>query len=129
MRTLIVGRKTKELALRDLFPWNNIKRSRREGLVTLRVDTLSLHSDFPIFFAESDPFSAPLHPEASACHEASSWPLQWSLSPGHSLYDVAHARLFTLVTDVVCIFADDFHDFEDVVSRIRAWAALGRASG
>ena len=126
---LFVGRKTKELALRDLFLWNNIKRSRREGLVTLRVDTLSLHSDFPIFFAESDPFSAPLHSKASACHEASSWPLQWSLSPGHSLYDVAHARLFTLFTDVVCIFADDFHDFEDVVSRIRAWAALGQASG
>lgn len=48
---LFVGRKSKDFALRDLFPWNNIKRSRREGLVTLRADTLSLHSDFPIFFA------------------------------------------------------------------------------
>ena len=54
---MVAGRKTKKLALRDLSPWNNIKRSRREGLVTLRADTLSLHSDFPIF-AESDPFSA-----------------------------------------------------------------------
>ena len=114
---LFVGHKNKEFALRDLFPWNNIKRSRHEGLVTLRADTLSLHSDYPIFFADS------------TCHEASSWPLQWSLSPSHSLYDVAHARLFSLFIDVLCIFADDFHDFEDVVSRIRAWAALGRASG
>lgn len=126
---LFVGRKCKEFALRDLFPWNNIKKSSREGLVTLRADTLSLHSDFPIFFADSDPFNTPLHSEASACHEASSWPLQWNLSADHSLYDVAHARLFSLFIDVLCIFADDFHDFEDVVSRIRAWAALGRASG
>ncbi len=126
---LFVGRKCKEFALRDLFPWNNIKKSSREGFATLRADTLSLHSDFPIFFAESDPFTTPLHPEAYACHEASSSPLQWSLSAGQSLYDVVHARLFSLFTDILCIFADDFYDFEDVVSRIRAWAALGRASG
>ena len=126
---LFVGRKRKEFALRDLFPWNNIKRSSHEGLVTLRADTLSLQSDFPIFFAESDPFSSPLRPEASACHETSSWPLQWSLSTGTSLYDVAHARLFSLFIDVLCIFADDFPSFEDAVFRIRAWAALGRASG
>lgn len=125
---LFVGRKSKEFALRDLFPWNNIKRSSREGLVTLRADTLSLHSDFPIFFAESDPLNTPCYSEASACHEASPWPLRWSLSADHSLYDVAHARLFFLFIDVLCIFADDFHNFEDVVSRIRAWAALGRAS-
>ena len=126
---LFIGRKNRDHALRDLFPWNNIKRSRREGLVTLRADTLSLHSEFPIFFAESDPFNAPLYPQASACHEASPWPLQWSLSHHHSLYDVAHARLFSLFVDIICIFADDFHEFEDVVSRIRTWAALGRASG
>ena len=126
---LFVGRKSKESALRDLFPWNNIKRSRREGLVTLRADTLSLQSDFPIFFAESDPFDTPSQPELSTCHEASSWPLQWSLGAGDSLYDVAHARLLSLFIDVLCLFADDFHDFEDVVSTIRAWAAFGRASG
>ena len=126
---LFVGRKSKEFALRVLFPWNNIKRSSREGLVTLRADTLSLQSDFPIFFAESDPFTTPSHFEASACHEASPRPLQWSLSDGHSLYDLAHARLLSLFIDVLCIFADDFHSFEDVVSRIRIWAALGRASG
>lgn len=85
---LFVGRKSKDFALRDLFPWNNIERSRREGLVTLRADTLSLHSDFPVFFAESDPFNAPVHSEASACHEASPWPLRWTLSAGHSLYAV-----------------------------------------
>ena len=126
---LFVGRKIKEFALRDLFPWNNIKRSSREGLVTLRADTLSLHSDFPIFFAESDPSNTPVQSEASACHEASSWPLRWGLGAGRSLYDVAHARLFSLFVDVLCIFADDFNNFGDVVSRIRAWAALGRASG
>lgn len=125
---LFIGRKSKEFALRDLFPWNNIKRSSREGLLTLRADTLSLHSDFPIFFAESDPCSAPVRSEAAACHEAVSWPLQWSLSADHTVYDLVHARLFSLFTDVLCIFADDFDNFEDVVCRIRAWAALGRAS-
>ena len=63
---LFVGRKSKELALRVLFPWNNIKRSSHEGLVTLRADTLSLQSDFPIFFAESDPLNTLLHSEALA---------------------------------------------------------------
>ncbi len=116
---LFVSRKNKEFALRDLFPWNNIKRSRREGLVTLQADTLSLYSNFPIFFAESDPFNAALPFEVTVYHEASSWPLQWSLSPGQSLYDVAYARLFSLFIDVLYIFADNFYTFKDVVLRIR----------
>ena len=116
---LFVGRKIKEFALRDLFPWNNIKRSSRERLVILYTDTLSLHSDFPIFFAKSDPSNTSVQSETSACYEASSWPLQWNLDADRSLYNVAHARLFSLFVDVLCIFADDFNNFEDIISRIR----------
>lgn len=44
------------------------------------------------------------------------------------LYNVLHARLFCLFADVVCVFADDFADFEHAVQLLKSWAAAGSAS-
>jgi len=127
---LFVGRKTKDVALRELFSWNNLKRSQRNGVATLTAETLSIQSDFPILFAESDPVieSIPQVTTSALCHETSPYPANWALSGSQNIYDIVHARLFCLFIDVLCIFADDFRDFEEVVSRLQAWAALGRAT-
>ena len=127
---LFVGRKTKDSALRELFSCNNFKRAQRDGIATLTADTLSLQSQFPVLFAESDPLIESISPaEVSAqCHENAPFPVRWALQASHNLFDIVHARLFCLFVDVLCIFADDFCDFEDVVSRLRAWAACGRAT-
>lgn len=44
------------------------------------------------------------------------------------MFDIVHARLFCLFVDVLCIFADDFSNFESVVDRLKSWANIGRAS-
>ena len=44
------------------------------------------------------------------------------------LYNVLHACLFCLFTDVVCIFADDFTDFNQVIQLLVSWAAADSAS-
>lgn len=85
-----------------------IKRIRREESMTLRADTLSLHSDYQVYFTESDPFNAPVYFEAAACHQASPWPLRCTLSVDYRLYDIAHARFSCVFINILCIFADDF---------------------
>ena len=127
---LFVGRKAKDNALRELFPCNNFQRAKRDGIATLTADTLSLQSQFPILFAESDPWAGSVsqHAVTAQCHENTPFPIRWTLHAPQNLSDLIHARLLCLFVDVLCIFADDFCDFEDVVSRLRAWAACGRPS-
>ena len=127
---LFVGRKAKDNALRELFPCNNFQRAKRDGIATLTADTLSLQSQFPVLFAESDPLAGSnlQHAVTAQCHENIPLPIHWRLHTPQSLSDFIHARLLCLFVDVLCIFADDFCDFEDVVNRLRAWAACERAS-
>ena len=126
-----LGRRAKTVALRPLYPCNNFGRSQHDGLATLTADTLSLQSDYPVFFAESDPVSGGL-PEAGSpnaqCHETISYPIQWRLPHTQRVYDVIHARLTCTFVDVLCIFADDFRNFDEVLFQLQTWAVLGRAT-
>lgn len=116
-----VGSKAKDVALRELFPWNNLRRGRRDGIASLRAETLSLHSSNPIFFAESDPLRERIvQPDTAHCHEVSSSTLGWAdFKESNELFDIIHARLFFLFVNVLCIFADDFPDFLDVVNLLQ----------
>ncbi|KAL8673858.1 MAG: hypothetical protein Q9168_001723 [Polycauliona sp. 1 TL-2023] len=123
------GRKAKDVAVRQLFPWNNFKKSaRNDGLATLQAETVSLQTKYPLFFAESDPFAGTTLSTGTEhlCHESRSHPLLW---PGYgvdALYDHIHSRLLFLFTDVICIFAEDFLDMDNLIHQLRTWAKLGR---
>ena len=125
-----IGRKAKKTALEELFPENNIAKGNQEGIATLRLDNSSRYSNNPIFFAESDPFSPkPLGSNVRSCHEGQFLRLTWSHSvPKTQLSNHFHARLFFLFTDVLCIFAEDFLCFENVVNRLKDWAVAGSGS-
>lgn len=72
-----VGRRAKDDALKELFPWNNIKRCHQSGVATLRIETSRMHTKHPILFADSDPFTNSLleSDQSLTCHETSSYPL------------------------------------------------------
>ncbi len=46
----------------------------------------------------------------------------------HDVYDILHARIFCPFSDVLCIFADDFLNFQSVVNRLKIWAIAGAES-
>ena len=126
-----IGRKAKDLALRELFPHNNVRRGRqdRNCIANLRLDASSISCTRPILFADSDPLSVIYrNHEIASCHRTTSYPTPWALTSDHSLYDTLHARLFFPFTDVICIFADDFKDLESVRDSLNAWATIGLAS-
>ena len=127
---LFVGRKAKQIALKEIYPYNNVRKGVNEGIVTLRSEKTSIHTKYPIFFAESDPFT-PITPRSefhAYCHDVSSTPLQWTKSISNDLFDIVYARLFGLFIDVLNIFADDFKDFDSVIRKLTTWASLGRTS-
>ena len=126
---LFVGHRTKNIALRELFPYNNIKRGRQDGLTNLRLDTSTIHSTYPIFFADSNPDSQPaLHASSTLCHEVRSYTFSSRNSPNATIFDMVHARLLCQFSDVICIFAEDFENLDSVVERLESWASMASIS-
>ncbi|KAL8832502.1 MAG: hypothetical protein Q9191_000229 [Dirinaria sp. TL-2023a] len=127
---LFVGRQVKDLALRELFLDNNFKKHFCDGVAILRIDNASIYFDHPIFFAESSSSQViPLAVEDPRVDETESFPIQWAEDTTvQHLYNVLHARLFCLFIDVVCVFADDFVDFDHAVQLLKSWAAVDSAS-
>lgn len=124
-----MSRKAKNVALRKLFPYNNIKKGRQNELANIRIDTTSLKSEYPILFADSDvAFKIPIKTRDTTYHERFTYRLQWQHPPKLSYSDIIHTRLFFLFTDVICIFADNFANLDDVIKRLKSWAAAGTVS-
>ena len=69
---LFIGRKAKNLALRELFP-NHVKKGPNESIVTLRVDNTSLYFDHSVLFVESDSSATIISVSNAFCHEIESF--------------------------------------------------------
>ena len=109
-----------------MFPWNNVKKNRRDNIATLRMKTSTIDSVNSVFFAESDSFAA-LNVKSKTSflyHQTFPRSIQWMNHPSHKVFDIIHSRLFYLFVDVLCIFADDFESFEHVADRLKTWAVL-----
>ncbi|KAI9676515.1 MAG: hypothetical protein M1817_000673 [Caeruleum heppii] len=124
-----LGKKAKNVALRQIFPHNNIGRGRGDGIASLRVDTATLQMPNPILFADSDPTLDHTSAERfHLCHEITNYPLQWCSASAMTAVDAIYSRLFFLFSDVICIFADDLGGLDNVANKLLAWAKLGSAS-
>ena len=126
---LFVERQAKNLALRELFSDNNFKKRFCDDVAILRIDNASVYFDYSIFFAKSSPSQTIfLAAENSCVCEIESFPIQWvENTTVQHLYNVLHARLFCLFADVICVFVDDFADFDHVVQLLKSWVAVNSA--
>ncbi len=121
---LFIGRKVKNLALRELFS-NHVKKESNESIVTLRVDNTSLYFDHSVLFVESDSSATIISVSNAFCHEIESFSVRWAnVMVVHDVYDILHARIFCLFNDVLCIFVDDFLNFQSVVNRLKIWVIV-----
>jgi len=65
-----LGRKSKDVVLRQIFPNNNIRRERHDGIVNLRLDSSTISSELPLLFADADTqASVPQRLGTMTCHE------------------------------------------------------------
>ena len=124
-----LGSKAKDEALREIFPHNNIRRGRHDGIVNLRLDSSTISAELPLLFSDSNPLAlVPHRLGAVACHETRKLPLVWgSQQPRNILYTV-YARLVAVFSDVICIFADDVGGLESVAYLLRQWIEMGTPS-
>ncbi len=97
--------------MRELFSYNNFKRSYRGDFVNFRLDSATIESDFSLLLLNSNSILAIrqlIH--LSVCYYKdvlpTSWPSNWEYSPIDTLY----GRLVFLFCNVICLFAEDFDE-------------------
>jgi hypothetical protein len=124
---LFIGTNAKDLALKHIFPQNNIGRRGERGNINLRLETGSINHDAPLLFVDSSPFiKNPTERSHVLCHETISYTARWR-SDHYAVIDVLYARLLFLFSDVICVFADDFSSIAAFLLRLMTWAEIGSA--
>lgn len=120
-----VRRGAKAQALRQVFPANNHGRRRGTGVADLRVDSVTVDTDWPVFFA-----GANLNPSveggsaSSHCYKVTKHAIDRtdaddSKGRGLSeLVDRLYTRLPFLFTDVLDLFADDLGGLDGVAEKM-----------
>ncbi|PGG96243.1 hypothetical protein AJ80_09857 [Polytolypa hystricis UAMH7299] len=122
-----IGASCKASALRALFPHN--RRRRKPGAIDLHLETTSINSASPLLFGDSNPFFQESWDNAQyRCHESSSYNTSWPSGLVQSPFDLVHARLLFLFSNVICVFADDFLSLYAVATCIQSWIRAGNAS-
>ena len=124
-----VGRKHKSIALRELFPHNNIRRSHQSDFVNVHLDSSFPSADLPLLIFDSAvPPVIPSRISEESCHGSEAIDVSWQVPVDRPVADYIYARLIFLFSDVICIFADDFGGLEGVAQHLVAWIRIGTAS-
>ena len=122
-----MGRTRKNIALREIFPDNNLTRRQRtlaasinlqiDNASSFQIDNASSYLDYPVLFADCDPtLQAILHHDQSSyrCHTNKVLPLPWEASVQHQLLDYVLSRLLFSFTDVIYLFIKDLSGLKDI---------------
>ncbi|KAB8212999.1 patatin-like phospholipase [Aspergillus novoparasiticus] len=105
-----MGGRTKDSCLRQLYPYNNIKRHSSVTQVKQRCDMGSLNTTRPVLFADGDFKYMPSAHSSSKDRPKMERLISWDASSAKNVLCVIWARLVLLFVDIICIFADDFAD-------------------
>jgi hypothetical protein len=126
---LFLGQKTKEQALSAVFSSNNIRRTRSEATVSLRVEVGTENSSVPVLFADSNPFST-VRQRSDGCKNdyAGTYPITWTEPKDVDTLCFLYSRVILLFSNVVCIFADDFSSLRSMADLLERIARAGNSA-
>ncbi len=124
-----LGTKSKDAVLRQIFPNNNIRRERHDGIVNLRLDSSTISSELPLLFADADAqASVPQRLGTMTCHKNTTVSLAWPSPHSKSALHTLYARLVALFSHVIYIFANDFSGLDNVTEFLTEWIRAGNPS-
>ncbi|KFZ02091.1 hypothetical protein V500_00459 [Pseudogymnoascus sp. VKM F-4518 (FW-2643)] len=131
---LFIGKTLKSKVLRALYPQNEVATCRKFGIANICIDSTTADEEHPVLLAESVPDYPQAKPRGKqTCHDTSnhhvSWPSDECNGPQRQQFiEHVHARLLSLFTDVLCLFAQDYGGLDAVAETLITWATIGPAS-
>lgn len=122
-----IGKKSKSIALKGLYPENNPSRRKPHGIANLHLDLNSAQSQRPIIFADCTIKTGHGSPECrNFCHEQKRHFIHRTDANVNTLSMISYIQLNLLFpfTQVVCVFADDFGGNEGCTHYLENWLRL-----
>jgi len=109
-------RKYKITAMRELFSYNNFKRSYRNGFVNLRLDFVTIELNFSLLLLNSNSilFIRQLI-YSPICYYKNVLFISWSSSWKYSTIDTLYNYLIFLFCNIICFFAENFDKLFQIV--------------
>ena len=92
----LIDKKFKNIVIREMFFWNNVKKNKRDDIVTLRVEISTIKFFNFVFFAKSDLFVAINVKSKTSllCHQIFLHLIKWINHLSNELFDIIHNRFF-----------------------------------
>ncbi|KFZ04602.1 hypothetical protein V502_10028 [Pseudogymnoascus sp. VKM F-4520 (FW-2644)] len=129
---LFIGNSMKSKALRALYPQSAISTCRKFGIANICIDSTTENEEHPVLLAESvSDYAQAKARGKQTCHETSNHPVPWpglEIPKRQKFIDHVQARLLSLFTDVMCLFAQDYGGLDAVADTLMTWATIGTAS-
>jgi hypothetical protein len=125
---VFLGGKSKDYALQQLYPLNNIKRHVSDSQIKLRYDIASLGGRQPMLLADGDLPLLESYSPTKRLQPGAGFPVSWEDHSAAKVLIGLWSRLIFMFTDVVCIFVDDNAGLERIITFLLACLELGSAS-
>ncbi|KAB8067084.1 FabD/lysophospholipase-like protein [Aspergillus leporis] len=120
--TLFIGQRRKDVAIRQLFPENQV--SPAHSCVQLHVDNRTVFTENPFLFAHCNQDMTVMERNTAGSNWEETF-LPWA-SPVDRVWDTILARALCMFVDVICIFADDLGGLDAVHAWLTKWAIVAR---
>jgi hypothetical protein len=129
-----VGKSSKNSAIKSIFPSCGLQRRRHASIANVCIDKTTKDAHHPLLLSDFPLEWTPTSRRAKKidCHHEAHLSISWSsereqLQP-QDLCDRIHSRLFSIFTDVLCIFVDDCGGLSTVIEKLTRWASIGSMS-
>ena len=110
---LFLGRRSKDIALRQLFLYNNFKRHSFKGILNIRINISLTACNNLIIFADGDFTSAVLSYLAPASYyKSTTYIVAWQPPSGQLVVNAIFTYIILPFITVLTVFIDDFNSIK-----------------
>jgi hypothetical protein len=128
--TLFLGNKNKNIALKQIFPRNSVRRSAEDySCLKLNLDNVSKRTDAPVFFADGDPRPRQVGEHVVTDRDSSRViALPWATEYGNATWATLLSLSIFPHADVICIFTEDCGGLDGTQDLLEVWADVAPTS-
>jgi len=110
---LFLGRRSKDITLRQLFLYNNFKRHSSKGILNIQINIFLIACNNPIIFIDGDFTSTvPSYLTPTSCHKSTTYIVAWQPPSGQLVVNAIFTYIVLSFIIVLTVFVNNFNSIK-----------------